>query len=70
MGREVLYSLTLADIYLKQGLKNKALEIYEYLLFKHPENEELKKRVDKLREELEGKSVLTRIKEAMKKNVW
>lgn len=70
MGREVLYSLTLADIYLKQGSKQKALEIYEYLLLKYPEREEIRARVEKLREDLERKGTFSRIKEVIKKKIW
>ncbi len=70
MGREVLYSLTLADIYLKQGSKYKALEIYEYLLKKNPEKEEIRVRLENLKKELERKGALSSIKEVMRKKIW
>ncbi len=36
---------TLGDLYLKQGLRTRARRIYKQLLHKHPDDEELKKKI-------------------------
>lgn len=49
---------TLAEIYRKQGLWEKALEVYTRLLEKEPENEEYKAKIEEIKEEMdEGKDV-------------
>ncbi|MCX7858120.1 MAG: hypothetical protein N2513_09140 [Deltaproteobacteria bacterium] len=69
MRREIIYSVTLAEIYLKQGSKQKAFEIYEYLLSKDPNREDVRARLEKLREEMERKGTFSKIKEVIKKKV-
>ncbi|MCS7280552.1 MAG: hypothetical protein NZ583_02840 [Desulfobacterota bacterium] len=69
MGREILYSVTLAEIYLKQGLKQKALEIYEYLSAMQPEREDIRLRLLALKGELEKKGTISKIKEIVTRKV-
>jgi len=44
---------TLAEIYCKQGLLDKAMEVYNRLLEKDPQNEEYKAKVEEIREQME-----------------
>ncbi len=44
---------TLAEIYCKQGLLEKALEVYEGLLERDPENQEYKTRIEEIKGEIE-----------------
>jgi len=41
-------TLTLADIYFQQGLKEQALQIYRQLLEREPENETARKRIQEI----------------------
>jgi tetratricopeptide (TPR) repeat protein len=47
---------TLAEIYLSQGFKDKALQIYRELLSKNPENESLKQKVASLEQQVSAES--------------
>jgi len=49
-----LSTLTLAQIYESQGYLQKALNIYERLLRKHPDNQQVATRLDQLRRRLSG----------------
>ena len=45
---ESLNTATLADIYMEQGVYNKALEIYSDLAKKNPDNPEIKSRLEEV----------------------
>lgn len=45
---------TLADLYEKQGYPEKAIEIYQHILLKEPEREDIRKRIEKLKKEMLG----------------
>jgi tetratricopeptide (TPR) repeat protein len=49
---EPIATATLAEIYVKQGLLDKALEIYQGILVQSPENESARKRIIQLQEML------------------
>ena len=49
---EPIATATLAEIYVKQGLFNKALEVYQGILVHDPENESARKRIMQLQEKL------------------
>jgi tetratricopeptide (TPR) repeat protein len=53
---EPIATATLAEIYVKQGLLDKALEVYQGILAQGPENESVRKRIMQLQEML-GKVV-------------
>jgi hypothetical protein len=55
---------------MRQGSKQKALEICEYLLTKNPEREDIRRFVERLKTDLEGRGAFSKIKEAMKKKIW
>ncbi|HEY3275263.1 MAG TPA: hypothetical protein VGJ94_01480 [Syntrophorhabdaceae bacterium] len=61
---------TLADIYLEQGCLEKAVEIYEKLAKKEPENTFYKQRLSSLKKELKEKQKGPAFKRILKKKLW
>ncbi len=51
-AKAVMYTDTLAEIYIKQGHLNKALSIYGEILFKDPRNAEVRKKVEALKKKV------------------
>jgi Tfp pilus assembly protein PilF len=49
-----LSTATLADLYEKQGYPDKAIEIYQHILLKEPDREDIRKRIEKLKKEMLG----------------
>lgn len=49
---EPIATATLAEIYVKQGLLDKAVEVYEGIITQNPENESARERIRQLQEEL------------------
>ncbi len=49
-----LSTATLAELYEKQGYPDKAIEIYQHILLKDPDREEIKKKIEKLKKEMLG----------------
>ncbi|MFB3850952.1 MAG: tetratricopeptide repeat protein [Acidobacteriota bacterium] len=49
-----LSTATLADLYEKQGYPEKAIEIYQHILLKEPEREDIRKKIEKLKKEMLG----------------
>jgi tetratricopeptide (TPR) repeat protein len=47
-GREELATVTMAELYLKQGYPEKALNVYQDILTSDPDNLEIKKRIEEL----------------------
>ncbi|MCX8023220.1 MAG: tetratricopeptide repeat protein [Syntrophorhabdaceae bacterium] len=65
-----ILSPTLADIYLQQGHIDKAIEIYDRLLKRDPENEFLKKRVTALKKEIKEINKKSGFKKLLTKKLW
>lgn len=49
-----LSTATLADLYEKQGYPEKAIEIYQHILLKEPEREDIRRKIEKLKKEMLG----------------
>ncbi len=65
-----IITATLADIYLQQGYLEKAIEIYEKLSKKEPDNDFYRKRCAALKKELKEKQKPTIFKKILTKKVW
>jgi hypothetical protein len=65
-----IMTATLADIYLEQGCLEKAVEIYEKLAKKEPENTFYKQRLSSLKKELKEKQKGPAFKRILKKKLW
>ncbi len=63
-------SATLADIYLDQGYIETAIEIYEKLTRKEPENNFYKQRLSSLKKELKEKQKSPSLRRFLKKKLW
>ncbi|HOV89870.1 MAG TPA: tetratricopeptide repeat protein [Syntrophorhabdaceae bacterium] len=70
MDDKRIITATLADIYLEQGHLEKALEIYEKLVRKEPDNEFYKKRCNVLKKELKEKYNTHSIRKILMKKIW
>ncbi len=53
-GREELATVTMAELYIKQGYPEKALDVYQNILASDPNNLEIKKKVEELSEQLKS----------------
>jgi pentatricopeptide repeat protein len=65
-----ILSPTLADIYLQQGHIEKAIELYERLSKRDPENVFFKKRVSALKKELKERDKTQGFKRILTKKLW
>jgi hypothetical protein len=70
MENNRIISATLADIYLEQGYLDKAIEIYERLVRKEPENNFYKQRLSSLKKDLKEKQKGSAFKRILKKKLW
>jgi lipopolysaccharide biosynthesis regulator YciM len=70
MEKPVIVSVTLADIYLKQGYIEKSIEILEKLVKKEPNNSFYKKKLSALKKELKEKNKGQGLKRFLNKKVW
>jgi pentatricopeptide repeat protein len=65
-----ILSPTLADLYLQQGHIEKAIEVYEMLSKREPENVFFKKRVSALKRELKERDRTPVFKRILTKKLW
>lgn len=65
-----IITATLADIYLQQGYLEKAIEIYEKLTKRYPDNEFYRKRCAALKKELKEKQKPAILKKILTKKIW
>jgi pentatricopeptide repeat protein len=65
-----ILSPTLADLYLQQGHIEKAIELYERLSRREPENVFFKKRVSALKKELKERDKGQGFKRILTKKLW
>jgi hypothetical protein len=65
-----ILSPTLADLYLQQGHIERAIEIYEMLAKREPENVFFKKRVSALKRELKERDKVPAFKRILTKKLW
>ncbi|MCX7965181.1 MAG: tetratricopeptide repeat protein [Syntrophorhabdaceae bacterium] len=65
-----IITATLADIYLQQGYIEKALEIYEKLVKKDPDNDFYRKRCAALKKELKERQRPGIFKKILTKKIW
>ena len=63
-------SSTLADLYLQQGYLDKAIEVYEMLSKREPENVFFKKRISALKRELKERDKTPVFKRILTKKLW
>ncbi|OPY72615.1 MAG: hypothetical protein A4E64_02873 [Syntrophorhabdus sp. PtaU1.Bin058] len=63
-------SPTLADIYLQQGHVEAAIDIYEKLVRKEPDNDIFRKRLAALKKELKAKGKTAGFKKVLKTKIW
>lgn len=70
MENHSIVTATLADIYLEQGCLEKAVEIYEKLARKEPENTFYKQRFSSLKKDLKEKQKGPAFKRILKKKLW
>ena len=70
MDDKKIITATLADIYLDQGCVEKAIEIYEKLTKKEPENNFYKMRLASLKKDLKEKQKGPSFKRIFKKKLW
>ncbi|MBM2839135.1 MAG: hypothetical protein HW415_1760 [Deltaproteobacteria bacterium] len=54
--RKEITTETIADLYIKQGYFDKAIDIYQTLYDADPENDEIKRKLDELKKQLSGVS--------------
>ncbi len=66
LAQETFQTETMAQIYWKQGRKEKALEIYRELLAREPENKDLRARFVSLTKSLEEEKKLAQRKKIIK----
>ncbi len=69
-SKSKILSATLADVYLEQGHIEKALQLYERLAKREPENDFYKKRTAALKRELRERNSLPGFKRILKKKLW
>jgi len=69
-NKSKILSATLADVYLEQGHIEKALQLYERLAKREPENDFYKKRTAALKKELKERNNLPGFKRILKKKLW
>ncbi len=70
MDDKKIISATLADIYLEQGCLEKAVEMYEKLARRDPDNTFYKQRLSSLRKDLKEKHKGPAFKRILKKKLW
>jgi tetratricopeptide (TPR) repeat protein len=70
MENNGIVTATLADIYLEQGHLEKAVEIYEKLVRKEPDNTFYKQRLSSLKKDLKEKQKGPAFKRLLKKKLW
>ena len=70
MENNGIVTATLADIYLEQGYLEKAVEIYEKLARREPENTFYKQRLSSLKKDLKEKQKGPAFKRLLKKKLW
>lgn len=72
MDKLVIASVTLADIYLEQGLIDKSIEVYTELVRREPHNTAYKKRLAALKKERKSwhKGPSGPIRKILKKKLW
>lgn len=61
---------TLADIYLAQGHYERAIEIYEELMNRDPQNTFYRQRLSSIKKELQAKQGIPAFKRILKKKLW
>lgn len=70
LEKSKILSRTLADIYLEQGHIEEAIEIYEKLLKRSPEDVFYKQRLSSLKNELKEKNKSQGFKRILQKRLW
>ncbi|MCX5818121.1 MAG: tetratricopeptide repeat protein [Proteobacteria bacterium] len=70
LEKSKILSKTLADIYLEQGYIEKAIEIYEKLSKREPEDTFYKQRLSSLKKELKEKGKPQGFKKILQKKLW
>lgn len=70
LEKSKILSKTLADTYLEQGYIEKAIEIYEKLSKREPENNFCKQRLLSLKNELKEKGKPHGFKKILQKKLW
>jgi lipopolysaccharide biosynthesis regulator YciM len=70
MNKLGIVSVTLADIYLKQGYIEKSIEILEALKEKEPRNSFYKTKLSALKKELKAKNKGQGLKRFLNKKMW
>jgi hypothetical protein len=70
MDNAKIITATLADIYLEQGCLEKAVEIYEKLTRKEPENNFYRQRLSSLKKDLKEKHKGPAFKRILNKKLW
>jgi tetratricopeptide (TPR) repeat protein len=70
MENNRIITATLANIYLEQGYLEKAIEIYEKLLKREPENNFFRQRLSSLKKDLKERHKMSPFKKILKKRLW
>ncbi len=70
MDNNRIISATLANIYLEQGYIEKAIEIYEKLAKREPENSFYRQRLSSLKNDLKEKHKSPSFRRILKKKLW
>ena len=70
MENDRIITATLANIYLEQGYLEKAIEIYEKLAKREPENNFFKQRLSSLKKDLKEKHKTSPFRKILKKRLW
>lgn len=70
MEQKRIITATLAEIYLQQGYMEKAIEIYEKIVKKEPQNDFCRQRLASLKKEMKEKQKTPAFKRLMNKKLW
>ena len=70
MEERRILSSTLADIYLQQGYTEKAVEIYEMLAKRDPQNTFYRQRLSSIRKDVREKQKGSSFKRILSKKLW
>lgn len=65
-----IISASLADVYLQQGHIEKAIEVYQALMKRDPENTFYRQRLSSIRKDLKAKQQIPAFRKLLKKKLW